>query len=125
MALATKLTEEEYDIAEPRAAAMIESLRAFGYNIHTAIADLIDNSISAGAKNLWLTFFWDGSESYASIRDDGRGMTETELINAMRLGSRSPLEEREPDDLGRFWSRTQNSLFFPVQAAYGSFTGSR
>jgi hypothetical protein len=31
---------------------MIESLRAFGYNIQTAIADLIDNSISAGAKNV-------------------------------------------------------------------------
>src|SRR5689334_12694908 len=102
MTLATKLTEEEYDIAEPHAAAMIESLRAFGYNIQTAIADLIDNSISAGAKNVWLTFFWDGSESYVSIRDDGKGMTETQLINAMRPGSRSPLEEREPDDLGRF-----------------------
>ncbi|AFZ19208.1 ATP-binding protein [Allocoleopsis franciscana] len=102
MTLATKLTEEEYDIAEPHAPAMIESLRAFGYNIQTAIADLIDNSISAGAKNVWLTFFWDGSESYVSIRDDGKGMTETELINAMRPGSRNPLEEREPDDLGRF-----------------------
>jgi hypothetical protein len=52
MTLATKLTEEEYDIAEPHAPAMIESLRAFGYNIQTAIADLIDNSISAGAKNV-------------------------------------------------------------------------
>jgi len=102
MALADKYTDDEYDITEPHAAAMIESLRAFGYNIHTAIADLIDNSISAGAKNVWLTFFWDGSESYASIRDDGKGMTETELINAMRLGSRSPRERREADDLGRF-----------------------
>ncbi|WP_207211199.1 hypothetical protein [Leptolyngbya sp. Cla-17] len=51
-------TQEDYDIAEPRASAMIESLRAFGYNIQTAIADLIDNSISAEAKNVWLTFFW-------------------------------------------------------------------
>ncbi len=94
--------EEHYDIAEPRASAMIESLRAFGYNVQTAIADLIDNSISAGAKNVWLTFFWDGSDSYISIRDDGHGMTEEELVNAMRPGSQSPLQDRDPKDLGRF-----------------------
>ncbi|NMG20915.1 ATP-binding protein [Brasilonema bromeliae] len=93
---------DEYDLVEPRAPAMLESLRAFGYNIQTAIADLIDNSISAGAKNVWLQFYWDGSESYISILDDGKGMTEAELVNAMRPGSRNPLEEREPNDLGRF-----------------------
>lgn len=98
----SKQTEDEYDIAEPHAPAMLESLRAFGYNIQTAIADLIDNSISAQAKNVWLTFYWDGSESYISIWDDGKGMAEAELVNAMRPGSRNPLEEREPNDLGRF-----------------------
>ena len=97
-----KQTSNEYDLVEPRAPAMLESLRAFGYNIQTAIADLIDNSISAGAKNVWLTFQWDGSESYIFIRDDGKGMTEAELINAMRPGSRNPLEQRERNDLGRF-----------------------
>lgn len=95
-------SDEEYDIAEPRASAMIESLRAFGYNIQTAIADLIDNSITAQAKNIWLTFFWDGSGSFISIRDDGRGMTEDELVNAMRPGSQSPLKNRDQRDLGRF-----------------------
>jgi len=94
--------EEPYDIAEPRASAMIESLRAFGYSIQTAIADLIDNSITAGAKNVWLTFFWDGIDSHASIKDDGRGMTEEKLIDAMRPGSQSPLQNRDPKDLGRF-----------------------
>jgi hypothetical protein len=81
---------------------MVESFRAFGYDIGTAIADLIDNSITAGANNVWLTFCWDGSDSWISIRDDGRGMSESELINAMRLGSRNPLDKREPNDLGRF-----------------------
>ena len=47
---ASNIPESMYDIAEPRASAMVESLRAFGYNMQTAIADLIDNSISAGAK---------------------------------------------------------------------------
>jgi Histidine kinase-, DNA gyrase B-, and HSP90-like ATPase len=99
---ANNTPESMYDIAEPRASAMVESLRAFGYNMQTAIADLIDNSISAGAKNVWLSFCWDGANSHVSIRDDGHGMTEAQLIDAMRPGSQSPLGEREPDDLGRF-----------------------
>jgi len=94
--------EATYDIAAPRASAMIESLRAFGYNLQTAIADLIDNSISAGARNVWLSFCWDGASSYISIRDDGHGMTEAQLISAMRPGSQSPLKKREANDLGRF-----------------------
>lgn len=98
----TNASESIYDIAQPHASAMIESLRAFGYNLQTAIADLIDNSITAKASNVWLNFCWYGANSYISIRDDGHGMTEAQLIYAMRPGSQSPLEEREPDDLGRF-----------------------
>jgi hypothetical protein len=81
---------------------MIESLRSFGYNLQTAIADLLDNSISAQAKNIWLNFCWDGTKSYVSIRDDGCGMTEAQLSNAMRPGSQNPIETRKSDDLGRF-----------------------
>lgn len=99
---ANDISESMYDIAAPRASSMIESLRAFGYNIQTAIADLVDNSISASAKNVWLSFCWDGANSYVSIRDDGNGMTEAQLVNAMRPGSQNPLNERDPDDLGRF-----------------------
>ena len=81
---------------------MIESLRAFGYDLETAIADLIDNSLSAGAKNVWVEFSWDGPDSRVFVIDDGRGMSDQELFMAMRPGNRSPLEEREPGDLGRF-----------------------
>lgn len=93
---------ESYDIAIPGASAMLESLRAFGYNIQTAIADLIDNSISARARNVWLNFCWDGRDSYIVIKDDGHGMTEAELIRAMRPGSQNPIDNRNSDDLGRF-----------------------
>jgi hypothetical protein len=93
---------QNYDIAAPQASAMIESLRAFGYSVQTALADLIDNSISAGARNVWLEFFWDGAWSHISLRDDGRGMTESELVDAMRPGNRNPLEVRDRLDLGRF-----------------------
>lgn len=99
---ADEIPNSMYDIAEPRASAIIESLRSFGYNLQTAIADLIDNSISAGAKNVWLNFCWDGANSHMSIRDDGHGMTEAQLVIAMRPGSQSPLIERDTNDLGRF-----------------------
>ena len=80
----------------------MESLRSFGYDLPTAIADLVDNSISAGARRVWIGFAWDGSNSTITLRDDGMGMDEKELVAAMRLGSRSPLEIREDGDLGRF-----------------------
>ncbi|MBN1459520.1 MAG: ATP-binding protein [Armatimonadetes bacterium] len=81
---------------------MIESIRAVGYTVQTAIADLVDNSIAASAKNVWVTFHWHGVCSYVSVADDGCGMTESKLTEAMRLGSQSPLDAREPHDLGRF-----------------------
>ncbi len=90
------------DIAAPHAAALVESLRAFGYELPTAIADLVDNSISAGARNVWIDFHWDGERSIIALTDDGRGMTEEQLTVAMRLGSSNPLSSRDPGDYGRF-----------------------
>lgn len=86
----------------PNPAALIESMRAFGYRLPAAIADLIDNSITADAANIWIDFHWAGRDSWIAIRDDGHGMDATTLTNAMRLGSRSPVEERDAKDLGRF-----------------------
>ena len=95
-------TSYGYEITIPGASALVESLRAFGYSLETAIADLIDNSITAEASNVWIEFNWDGCKSSITIRDDGAGMTEKELVEAMRLGTRSPREERGSHDLGRF-----------------------
>ena len=92
----------EFDVVAPRADALMESLRATGYSLPDAVSDLIDNSITAEARNIWLNFHWAGEASWASILDDGHGMCEEELIDAMRIGSRSPREVREPSDLGRF-----------------------
>jgi len=88
--------------AIPEASSMIETFRAIGYNIETAIADIIDNSISANAKNIWMNFEWKGSKTWLSIKDDGLGMNDAELIQAMRPGSKNPLQERNQKDLGRF-----------------------
>jgi len=90
------------DIVEPRAAAMVESLRAFGYDLATALADLADNSLFHNSRHLTIHFHWAGENSAIALADDGDGMDEPTLINAMRLGSRNPRELRDPGDFGRF-----------------------
>lgn len=87
--------------APPRAAAMIEALRGLGYNTATALADIIDNSIAAGAATVDLRFVWNNEQSRIEIQDDGRGMSAAEIDKAMRLEERSPLDERSADDLGK------------------------
>ncbi len=88
--------------AEPEASSMIETFRAIGYSIETAVADIIDNSVSAGAKNIWVDYIWKGPDTIIGIIDDGCGMNNKELIQAMKPGSISPLAERSEHDLGRF-----------------------
>lgn len=88
--------------AEPMASSMIETFRAIGYSLETAVSDIIDNSVSADAKNIWVERFWRGGKSIITIKDDGKGMSGEEIIKAMRPGSRNPLESRSEKDLGRF-----------------------
>ena len=92
----------DYDIANPGAAELFESLRAFGYDLPTALADIVDNSITANARNIWIELIWAGSDSRITVRDDGKGMTENDLVQAMRPGSLGPLAKRSANDLGRF-----------------------
>jgi hypothetical protein len=94
--------DDQCDLAEPHAAPMSESLRAFGYELPSAIADLVDNSIFAESKNIWIDFSWNGADSTIVVTDDGRGMSQATLVDAMRPGSRNPLENRDARDLGRY-----------------------
>jgi hypothetical protein len=88
--------------APPKASSMLEALRGLGYSTATALADIIDNSIAAKAGEVAVDFIWDGQQSIITILDDGEGMSGAELDAAMRLGHRSPLDVRDPNDLGRF-----------------------
>ena len=96
-----KITEN-FEDCTPRADSLIHSLRALGYELGMAIADLIDNSIFAGSELIEILFEWNDGDPRISILDDGKGMSEQELLNAMKFGSSSPLETRDPNDLGRF-----------------------
>lgn len=85
----------------PVAPSLMNSLRALGYTTAAALSDLIDNSIAAEAHVISINFR-PVPEPYLTIVDDGFGMTETELVDAMRFGSRDPRELRASTDLGRF-----------------------
>lgn len=88
--------------ASPSAASLIEGLRDFGYTLETALADVIDNSVTAGATNIDVLVEVKGDDTKIGVLDDGRGMTEMELRRAMRPGSQNPLGLRDEGDLGRF-----------------------
>lgn len=97
-----EMIEQKTRSVPPRPSAMVRSLRGLGYSTATALADIIDNSIAAGANNVSLGFVWNNNASSIFVFDNGRGMTEQELVSAMRLGGIAPKESRHPSDLGRF-----------------------
>lgn len=85
----------------PNAGNLLDSMRAVGYTLESAVADLIDNSISAGASQVDIHFS-PVNHPYFIILDNGTGMNQTELQAAMRHGSQSPHNKRAATDLGRF-----------------------
>lgn len=96
----------------PDAAALMTSARSFGnYNLPSALADLLDNSIKAHARSIHILCVRNDGEPVVRILDDGDGMTQEELYAAMRPASANPDDERSPDDLGRFgWGMKSASL---------------
>lgn len=89
----------------------MEALRGLGYTTAAALADIVDNSISAGATEVRIDFTWDVAASRISVLDNGRGMDDAELESAMRLGDKSPLEKRDQGDLGRFGMGLKTASF--------------
>ena len=84
----------------PDAGRLITALRQIGYSLEQAVADLIDNSLNAGASTVLVRFLHDGNTIKAvAIVDDGRGMDEEGIQNAMRFGS---LEAADVGTLGKF-----------------------
>lgn len=91
------------EILRPSAAKLLESMRDIGYSFESALADIVDNSISAAATHVRIVNDLDSDGyPYLAIADNGRGMRSEELTAAMRHGSRSPRETRSDGDLGRF-----------------------
>lgn len=91
-------TSRSYEVA-PSAARLTESLRDIGYNFSTAIADLVDNSVAAGASHINVETVFEPNGSYVLICDDGSGMEAEQVVEALRFGTRRGYELNE---LGRF-----------------------
>jgi len=87
--------------AAPGAKRLIESLRNMGYECSTAIADLVDNSLAAGASEVHVEIFArDGARpANIVIADNGRGMDRDQLYEAMRFGA---FQEYSAEDLGKY-----------------------
>lgn len=92
---------ETLDVS-PNASSLARSLRSIGYTFSDAICDIIDNSITALATSVEILITWSETKPIVAIKDNGRGMSRDELIEAMRPGTRSPAEQRSEGDLGRF-----------------------
>lgn len=90
------------ETVEPNPADLIESLRDFGYTLPTAVADLIDNSITARASEVLVQLEPSSPRAHISVIDNGTGMSLHRLVEAMRMGTAGPLSRRSGNDLGRF-----------------------
>src|SRR5258708_35565079 len=88
-----------YVAVHPSAARLTGSLRDVGYDFPSAVADLVDNSLAAGASRVEIEMEVAGAESRVLIADDGCGMTANGLAEALRFGSRRVYGR---GDLGRY-----------------------
>jgi len=77
----------------------MQSLRDIGYDFSSAVADIIDNSIAAGATKVWVDYEFEGADTWIRIADNGSGMRPEVMDEALRFGTR-----RDYDDLalGKF-----------------------
>src|SRR6266568_4465762 len=92
-------TRQRVEEIIPSAARTVASLRDIGYDAPHAVADLIDNSLAAGASQVDVTVEFDGAESWIRVADNGTGMDAATLQEALRYGSR---RDYATDDLGKF-----------------------
>lgn len=109
----------------PSASSLSESMRDLGYSLATAIADIIDNSITAGSTEVEVICNLTGDSPTLVILDNGSGMSEDDLLKAMKHGSANPKQVREPNDLGRFGLGLKTASFsqcrkLAVVSSYGS-----
>ena len=96
------LEKKSYELANPNPEFLIKSIAEQGYSLETALADLMDNSITANATKIEVLTKIDNEPFTLFISDNGDGMDEVSLKNNMQFPSKSPEQERDFGDLGRF-----------------------
>jgi hypothetical protein len=101
---------------EPNASSILGSLRSIGYDLKTALADIIDNSISANAQNIEIINNDLKEENsrldWLAIVDNGFGMTMEKMVEAFTLGSGGiDVVRNGKNDLGRFGLGLKTATF--------------
>jgi hypothetical protein len=92
--------EKDWELCRPDPKRIVEGLRDTGYNFNTAIADIVDNSISANATNVDIRIdMAPNGEISVYITDNGVGMDQAGLVNAMTYGSKA---RENTASLGKF-----------------------
>ena len=97
--------------ASPDPKSHIKTLMRIGYTMPSAVSDILDNSVTANAKNIEIHSLPGLKEPNISIVDDGDGMSPDELIHNMKIGCKDPSDERLRGDLGRFGSGLKTASF--------------
>lgn len=88
------------DDAAPDPLGLFKILARAGHSLPSAVADLVDNSLSHGAREIDITFpNPNAAGRWMCIRDDGTGMTPSGLRDAMKIGHQ---REYDDGDLGKF-----------------------
>lgn len=91
-----------FELANPNPEFLIKSIAEQGYSLETALADLMDNSITANATRIEVLTKIDSEPFILFLSDNGDGMDKASLKKNMQFPSKSPEETRELSDLGRF-----------------------
>lgn len=95
----------------PTPKILINSIRNIGYSFESAVADIIDNSLSVQSTMINILFpVSTKKELYIAFLDNGKGMTRNEVINALKIGSDFE-GERNEFDLGRFGLGLKSASF--------------
>ena len=81
------MTTQRTTKSNPGASRLIEALRDTGYSLETALADLVDNSIAANATWVNVVLEYREGTPLVMIQDNGDGMSEAQLSDAMAYGS--------------------------------------
>lgn len=92
---------------EMDAARVCDAIAKIGYSPAAALMDIIDNSVTAGARRVVVEMDTDPDKTFAvknnvvayRVIDDGKGMDADEILNALKLGARADYAD---DSLSKF-----------------------
>jgi hypothetical protein len=106
----------KYELANPNPEYLIKSIAEQGYSLETALADLMDNSITANASRIEVLTKIDEEPFILFLSDNGDGMSIESLKRNMQFPSKSPEHSRESNDLGRFGLGLKTASFSQTRA---------